>query len=214
MEVFYPSEIVEVDSLRAWPRNYNEHPQQQIELVAGGLEEYGQYKNILIWTDPEDGFDYVIAGHSVWESAKHNGWERVEVKRLPSDLRREDVEIVLVSDNRLPQLSSPNLNKLADILQSIRVEQPDRLHQTGFDSADVDRLQRSLVDLMRTPDSPFSPNLHPKASNVEVTADDVSAARKALEERFANSGQSDQVEMFCPNCSHSFFVNRRDIEAV
>lgn len=212
MEVFYPSEIVDIDSLQAWPRNYNEHSKEQIDLVAEGLDTYGQYKNILVWTDPENGVDYVIAGHSVWQSARHNGWESVEVKRLPSDLSREDVEIVLVSDNRLPQLSTPNLNKLADILQSIRVEQPDRLHQTGFDSADVDRLQRSLVDLMRSPDSPFSPNLQPKASSIEVTADDVSAARKALEDRFANSGQADQIEMFCPSCGNSFFVNRKDIE--
>lgn len=212
METFYKSELIPVDSLHPWPRNYNDHPQSQIELVAGGLEQFGQYKNIVVWHDPDANLDYIVAGHSVWESAKANGWEHIEVKRLPADLSMADVEVVLVADNRLSQLSTPNLNTLADVLQSIRSQQPQSLHQTGFTSEDVDRLQRSLVDLMRAPDSPFSPNLAPKASTKEVTEADVEAARLKLEQRFSSAGQADQIEMFCPHCAQSFFVNRSDIE--
>ena len=33
VETFYPSEIVDIDSIKPWPTNYNDHPDQ---LVRSG----------------------------------------------------------------------------------------------------------------------------------------------------------------------------------
>lgn len=139
VETFYPSEIVDIDSIRPWPTNYNDHPDQQLQYLRGSLRDFGQVKNVIIWGD------YIVAGHGLVEAAKGRGWRRIEVKRLPAEWSETQVEAVLIADNRLAQLSTANDEKLADMLQRVRQENSTLLDSVGYNSDEVDTMLRKLV---------------------------------------------------------------------
>ena len=84
IETFYPSEVVDIDSLRPSPRNYKIHDDRQVGVLGRGLADFGQFKNVVIWRGPGDTVDFIVAGHGLIEAAKVRGWKRIEVKRLPS----------------------------------------------------------------------------------------------------------------------------------
>ena len=139
VETFYPSEIVDIDSIRPWPTNYNDHPDQQLQYLRGSLRDFGQVKNVIIWGD------YIVAGHGLVEAAKGRGWRRIEVKRLPANWSEIQVEAVLIADNRLAQLSTANDEKLADMLQRVRQENSTLLDSVGYNGDEVDTMLRNLV---------------------------------------------------------------------
>ncbi len=139
VETFYPSEIVDIDSIKPWPTNYNDHPDQQLQYLRGSLRDFGQVKNVIIWGD------YIVAGHGLVEAARGRGWRRVEVKRLPAEWSETQVEAVLIADNRLAQLSTANDEKLADMLQRVRQENSTLLDSVGYNSDEVDTMLRKIV---------------------------------------------------------------------
>jgi len=144
VETFYPSEIVDIETLRPWPRNYKIHDDNQTGLLGQSLGDFGQAKNVVVWRGPGDDFDFIVAGHGLVSGAKAKGWNRVEVKRLPSEWSVVQIESYLVADNSLAELSKTDTEKLANILHSIRQENPRMLEPTGYDSEKVDAMLREL----------------------------------------------------------------------
>lgn len=144
-EVFYESEIVDIDSLVEWPGNYNTHGSSQVEALGENLEAFGQVKNIIAWRDPADGVNYIVADHGLTKGAKKKGWKRVEIKRLPEEWTRADVEAVLIADNRLAELSRADENKLADMLLRIRTAHVEHLPKIGYDKPSVDAMLSALA---------------------------------------------------------------------
>lgn len=141
-ETFYPSEVVDIDSLKPWPTNYVIHGQEQTSIIATSLETFGQFKNIVTWRG------YIVAGHGLVEAARDQGWRRVEVKRLPDDWDETTVEGVLVADNRTAELSTKNETLLGNMLQRIRQSGPEALlPATGYSSAQVDSKLRALSQM-------------------------------------------------------------------
>ena len=134
----YQSEFVPVDTLSPWPRNYKTHGNDQVSVLGGSLRNFGQFKNIVIWRD------YIIAGHGLVEAAKSNGYDEVEVKRLPDDWTETQVEAVLVADNESSRLAEDDSEQLADLLQSIRMHDEELLGFTGWGSDELDELLKSF----------------------------------------------------------------------
>lgn len=144
VETFYPSEIVDIETLRPWPRNYKIHDDNQTGLLGQSLGDFGQAKNVVVWRGPGDDHDFIVAGHGLVSGAKSKGWAKVEVKRLPSTWSVVQVESFLVADNSLAELSQTDPEKLANLLHSIRQENPRMLEPTGFDSEKIDAMLREL----------------------------------------------------------------------
>lgn len=145
-ETFYPSEVVEIDSLKPWPTNYVIHGQEQTSVIANSLETFGQFKNIVTWRG------YIVAGHGLVEAARAQGWQRVEVKRLPDDWDETTVEGVLVADNRTAELSTRNEERLADMLQRIRQSNKAGLiDATGYNTDSVDIMLKKLAQAGEPP---------------------------------------------------------------
>lgn len=141
-ELFYPSEIVDINGLRPWYRNYKIHGDEQLDYLEKDLRDFGQFKNVVIWRGPNDTVDQIVAGHGLVEAAKRRGWKRIEAKRLPSEWSIAQVEAALVADNRTAELSETDDEVLAELLQSIRSESPSLLESTGFDNDARDSLPR------------------------------------------------------------------------
>lgn len=162
IETFYPSEIVELDTLRPWPRNYKIHGDKQSGLLSQSLGDFGQPKNIVVWRGPGDDHDFIVAGHGLVEAANQRGWKRIEVKRLPSSWSLAQVEAYLIADNSLAELSETDPEKLATLLHAIRQENPRMLEPTSYDSASVDKMLKDLGNLGEPP-----PDAEPQIDRAE-----------------------------------------------
>jgi hypothetical protein len=72
-------------------------------------------------------------------------------------------------------------------------------------------LDKSVSDMLaELPDLEFSPEVNPGAANVVYDESDVAQAQTQMQSKFG-PGQSDQIELICPHCLKSLFVNRTEI---
>lgn len=140
IETFYPSEIVDIDSVKPWPTNYKIHPDRQIAALGKSIGTFGQTKNVVCWRG------YIVAGHGLWTSAKHRGWSRVEIKRLPEEWNEQQVEACLIADNRTAEMAGTNDEQLTAMLLRIRQhENGKRLEElTGYDEDEVNSRLASM----------------------------------------------------------------------
>lgn len=134
----YNSEFVRLDTLKPWPRNYKTHGERQLSVLGSSLRNLGQFKNVVVWRD------YIVAGHGLIEAAQHDGYDEVEVKRLPDGWTETQVEAVLVADNESSRLADDDTEQLADLLESIRREDAALLDSVGWDSDELDELLAEL----------------------------------------------------------------------
>lgn len=121
-------EVVEIDSLRDHPRNYREHPDDQLQHLQKSLRRFGVYRNVVAAKDGT-----ILAGHGVVKAARRAGLRKIPIIRLnlapdsPSALK------VLVGDNEIEHLAEQNDRLLSDLLKDIRSGDRDALAGTGFD---------------------------------------------------------------------------------
>ena len=95
--------VVNVDDLTPHPLNYNQHSESQVNELESSLEDFGQYKNIVAWTDPDSGELYILAGEGLWSGATQRGDTRIAVNDR-SDLTRAEAMALMVSDNLTPSV--------------------------------------------------------------------------------------------------------------
>lgn len=175
-ETFYKSEIVNINSMRPWPRNYMEHSERQLDSLQSSLGEFGQFKNIIAWKG------FIVAGHGLVEAARLKGWQRIEVKQLPEEWTETQVEAVLVADNRLGQLGAANDEKLMAILESVQQDQNIALSTIGYSDTEI-------LELLAKVES---------ANSISTDVD--GPVFKEYTESIA-----DDVEMItCPHCGQEF----------
>lgn len=119
-----------VNELAPHPDNYNNHPKGQISQLAESLTTFGQFKNIVAWTCPEnmttpdgvelhEGVCYILAGHGLWLAAMEAGFDRLEVKDY-SGLSYEMALSLLMIDNAAPLGSEPDAARLAQLMERTR----------------------------------------------------------------------------------------------
>jgi ParB-like chromosome segregation protein Spo0J len=94
------------------PFNYNLHPQNQIDELRGSLEEFGQFKNIVLWKG------YCIAGNGLTFAARSMGWESLKAV-IRDELTEEQAKRLCLADNATPYLAMPDSQKLEDLLKSL-----------------------------------------------------------------------------------------------
>jgi ParB-like chromosome segregation protein Spo0J len=91
----YESEFIAIADLKPWPRNYKDHGDNQVKVLGNSLRNFGQFKNIIVWKD------FIIGGHGLVDAARSNGYDEVEVKRLPHDWTESQVEAVYLETLRM-----------------------------------------------------------------------------------------------------------------
>lgn len=124
----YSVELASVSALRAHPRNYREHPEDQRAHIAQSIREHGLYRNVVV---AQDGT--ILAGHGVVEAARAEGLEEVMVVRLPYEPDDPKALKVLTGDNETSRRAEIDDRVLADLLRDIR--ETDDLLGTGFDDS-------------------------------------------------------------------------------
>lgn len=127
--------IVPLDELKSNPRNYNKHPENQINLLAKNIKSVG-------WRHPITVSNFsgqIVAGHARLEAAKRLGLSAAPVNFQDFKDASEEMA-VLIADNRLAELAEANMPELKDMLLELDTGAID-IELTGFD-------EKAMEDLM------------------------------------------------------------------
>jgi len=115
-----------VGQLRPHPRNYREHPDDQLAHIEASLRAHGFYRNVVAANDGT-----VLAGHGVLKAAKKLGLAELPVVTLPIGPDDPVAIQVMVGDNEIGALAEVNDRVLTDLLKEFRDRQ-ENLLGTGF----------------------------------------------------------------------------------
>lgn len=119
-------EMVDINKLKPHPKNYNTHPQKQIELLAKNIKELGWRHPITV----SKLSGYIVSGHARYTAAKYLGVKKVPVNF--QDFKDESEEkIVMIADNRIAELAEIDKTALNKLLQEINFEGKD-FDLTGY----------------------------------------------------------------------------------
>lgn len=108
---------VKIADLQPHKDNYNRHPDTQIEELGKSLEMFGQFKNIVVSQGK------IIAGHGLVEAAKRKGLNEIDALVM-NDLTEEQQQALMIADNVLPTLATPDLTALQSLLKSLSCDVP------------------------------------------------------------------------------------------
>ena len=70
-------ELVEIAQLKPHPRNYRDHPDDQLEHLVQSIKDNGFYRNAVVSRD-----SVILAGHGVVKAAQKIGLKEIPVIRL------------------------------------------------------------------------------------------------------------------------------------
>jgi hypothetical protein len=126
--VLLPDEVVAVADLKPHPRNYQKHPEDEIEHLRESLREYGMFRNIVVARD-----NTILAGHGVTQAAALEGVTEITVKRVDLDPSDPDAIKLVVLDNEIGHLAERDDRLLTELLRYVNEEASAGLLGTGFD---------------------------------------------------------------------------------
>jgi hypothetical protein len=128
--IVHATEQVEVPRLTPHPRNYREHPEDQLAHLMQSLREHGFYRNVVIAED-----DVILAGHGVVEAARRIGLETIPVVRLPIASDSPKALKLVAADNEIGRFAVVDDRALSELLAIVRENDLDGLLGTGYDEA-------------------------------------------------------------------------------
>ena len=130
--VAHAAVTVPIDSLRAHPRNYRAHPDEQLDHIARSIELHGIYRSIVTARDHT-----ILAGHGVWLAARRLGLEVAPIVRLELDPDEPRAMQLLAGDNEMSNLAEIDDRALTEILRELAGDDIDLLLSTGFNAEQV-----------------------------------------------------------------------------
>ena len=121
-------ETIATSELKPHPRNYQAHPDDQIEHLMKSIEQHGIYRNIVIAKD-----NIILAGHGVWQAVTKLKIPEVPIIRV--DVNSDDPRAIklMVGDNEISNLGEVDDRALSELLKEIGETDIEELLGTGFD---------------------------------------------------------------------------------
>lgn len=129
-----------VANLKPHPRNYRQHPEDQLEHIKESIRRTGIYRNVVVANDLT-----ILAGHGVVEAAKALGLDSVPIIVLPIGPTEPAALKVLTGDNEIGHLGVIDDRALSEILREIKKSDITGLAGTGYD----DMMLANLVFVTR-----------------------------------------------------------------
>jgi ParB-like chromosome segregation protein Spo0J len=125
-----PVEVVPLNALQDHPRNYREHPDDQIEHIVQSLKDHGFYRNVVVAKDGT-----VLAGHGVVAAARQLGLSDIPVIRLNLEPLDPQALKILTGDNEIGHLGIRDDRMLTEVLRELKDMSEVGLEGTGFDDS-------------------------------------------------------------------------------
>lgn len=131
-------EIVKIDDVKPNPKNPNQHPEEQIELLAKIIQTQGWRAPVTVSTLS----GLVVRGHGRLMAAIHAGFTYVPVDF--QDYTSESEELAdLIADNRISELSEISQQELAKLFSEIELgDIPCDI--TGYRQEDIENILKSI----------------------------------------------------------------------
>jgi hypothetical protein len=123
-------ERVPLRSLTPHPRNYRQHPDDQLTHLEQSLRQFGWYRNIVTARDLT-----ILAGHGIALAAARLGWEEAPIHRLDLDPEEPAALKVLTADNELARFAENDDRLLSELLREVKEQDLSGLLGTGYDEA-------------------------------------------------------------------------------
>jgi DNA modification methylase len=137
------TEMVDIDTLVPNPLNPNEHPEEQIRLLAKILAYQGWRSPIVV--SNRSGF--MTKGHGRLLAAKYNGWSRVPVDR--QDYESEADEYAdMVADNKVAEMAATNMKRVNEDASKL----PDNFDLELLGIPDFEIVPTEVLDPQCDPD--------------------------------------------------------------
>ena len=136
-----------IEELSLDPANTRTHSERSVEAIAASLRRFGQQKPVIV-----DSKGVVRAGNGMVMAAKSIGWE--EINTVETDLSGPDLIAYSIADNRTSDLSEWDFAVLTTTLESLRLEDPQLLLDTGWSEQEIVTLQGMQGDFA-TPEEDF-----------------------------------------------------------
>jgi DNA modification methylase len=211
------------------PSNVRKHSRRNLDAIKASLRKFGQQKPIVV-----DAKGIVLAGNGTLTAAKELGWTEIQIVR--TELAGVEATAFAIADNRTAELAEWDEDGLANVLQSLKVEDADLLAATGYDAAEVDKMSKAEVTEDEVPEPPAEPIT--KAGDLWILGEhrvmcgdstDVLAVSKLMDEEKAETfltdpPYGDNVGGLSPKAAHerelgkglvkrvSFIANDKEID--
>ena len=129
-------EIIDISKLKENPRNPNNHPKEQIELLAQIIRKTGWRAPITV----SNLSGFIVKGHGRLQAAKAAG-----IKQCPVEYQNfqdeEEEMAALLADNKLAELAEIDVEKLTEIFQDYEFED---LSLTAYSQEEFDKLLKAF----------------------------------------------------------------------
>lgn len=106
-------ETLGIEEVRPYDRNPRRHPEKQIAELVRSLEQFGQYRPLVV---DEEGV--ILAGNGIYAALKRTGATEVKVHRITGLTEDRKVKLVL-TDNRTSDLSSDDFEIVEELLAGL-----------------------------------------------------------------------------------------------
>lgn len=114
------SKLVDIHKIIENPKNNNNHPDRQIELLAKIIDYQGQRSPIVV--SNRSGF--IVKGHGRLEAVKKLGWNKIAVDY--QDYESEAQEYAdLIADNKIAELAQFDQNLMIDQIKELELDDFD-----------------------------------------------------------------------------------------
>ena len=123
-------EYVAVSELKPHPKNYREHPDDQLDHIVQSIKDNGHYRNVVIAKD-----NIILAGHGVVKASNKMGLKTIPVVRLDVPHTNKKAMKVLTGDNEIAHLGIVDDRLLSELLKDIKDSDITGLLGTGYDDA-------------------------------------------------------------------------------
>ena len=136
-----PLETVPLERLRPHPRNYRQHPPDQLAHIIQSIEAHGVYRNVVVAEDYT-----ILAGHGVAKALAQMQRTEVTVFRLPVPPNSPQALKLLAGDNEIGHLAEVDDRLFTELLKEVKELDPAGLLGTGYD----EMMLTNLVFITRT----------------------------------------------------------------
>jgi ParB-like chromosome segregation protein Spo0J len=132
-------EMVAVEKLRPHPKNPNQHPESQVELLAALIRAHGWRAPVTV----SNRSGLVVRGHCRLLAARFLGLEKAPVDY--QDYESDEQETAdLIADNKVAEMATTDGSMLAGILSEM-VRNDFDIELAGYDRPNLDRLVREAA---------------------------------------------------------------------
>lgn len=158
--------IVPVAEVKPNPKNPNQHPEEQIELLAKIIQTQGWRAPITVSTLS----GLVVRGHGRLMAAMHLGLDCVPVDF--QSYKSMDAELAdLLADNKIAELAEIDAKMLAEVFKDIDPEEID-IDITGYSEEEYNELVSALMEATQEPEEKdLDAVVEPPKQSVSVRGD-------------------------------------------